>query len=185
MIPDLFVLRHGETIWNVEGRLQGSLDSELTDLGRDQARAQGAILSRVLPEGARAFSSPQGRAVQTGAIALAGSGLKVTQDARLAEVSLGTWQGETLESLAPRVLMEPELLWKLTAPQGERLDDLIARCTAFLDDLSGPAVIVTHGVTSRALRGIALGVAPENWADLAGGQGVVHHLCAGKARVLE
>ncbi|MCB1411303.1 MAG: histidine phosphatase family protein, partial [Rhodobacteraceae bacterium] len=51
-MPPIYILRHGQTVWNLEGRMQGSRDSSLTDLGRAQAARQGAILGRIgLPEG--------------------------------------------------------------------------------------------------------------------------------------
>ena len=77
--------------------------------------------------------------------------------------------------------------WKFDAPRGERLEQMVARVSGVLSDLrglDGPVVIVTHGVTSRVLRCLALGRAPSELAALPGGQGVVHVIEAGTGRVL-
>ena len=175
-IPPLFVLRHGQTEWNVAGRLQSRLDSSLTSKGRTQAAQQGNILARILPQDAVALCSPQGRARETAQIALSGLALEITFDQRLMEVDLGRWQGQYLSDLAHRIDMTPPLLWNFTAPQGEHLDDVIARIQAVLDTLTRPTVIVTHGVTSRVLMGLALNWPEERWADFSDAQGVVHVL---------
>ena len=69
MIPELYLLRHGETEWNVQGRLQGRLDSPLTERGQEQARRQAELLAALPPMAA--WASPAGRAVATARIALA------------------------------------------------------------------------------------------------------------------
>ena len=81
--PTLYILRHGETEWNLANRLQGHFDSPLTDTGRAQAAAQNAILKRCDLAGFSALSSPQGRAVATAELALAGLGMTVATDPRL------------------------------------------------------------------------------------------------------
>jgi probable phosphoglycerate mutase len=182
-LPDLWVLRHGETEWNRQGRFQGALDSDLTDLGRAQSRAMGAALP--IPPGARLFSSPQGRAVATAALAF--PGVAPVLDARLSEIGMGDWSGLTREEIARRWPgPEDEDIFALYArcPGGEAHDALWARVTAFLADLTGPAVIVTHGFTSRFLRAAALGLEPEYAGDMPGGQGVIHHLSQGQARLI-
>jgi len=67
MAAEICLLRHGETEWNVAGRLQGSLDSPLTPLGREQARRLGAVLARRLggDRVPRMQTSPLGRAQET------------------------------------------------------------------------------------------------------------------------
>ena len=92
--PDLFILRHGETEWNLAGRMQGHLDSALTELGREQARRQGRLLSQVVTEACEWFSSPQGRAFNTARIA-APHGQHIEQDMRLKEIGMGDWTGLT------------------------------------------------------------------------------------------
>jgi glucosyl-3-phosphoglycerate phosphatase len=188
-LPPLFVLRHGETVWNREGRLQGQLDSALTPLGHAQAERQGAILARVVPEGAVAISSDSGRARVTAGIALAGKGIEARPDPRLREVALGVWQGLTIAEVKAGW---PDLTagrapedWKFDAPGGERLDALAARVVDVLDGLTGPTILFTHGMTSRVLRCLALGRPLSDLGALPCGQGVVHLIEKGAARLLE
>jgi glucosyl-3-phosphoglycerate phosphatase len=188
-LPPLFVLRHGETVWNREGRLQGQLDSALTPLGRAQAERQGTILRRVLPEGAEAVSSDSGRAIATAAIALGGLGLEARPDPRLREIALGDWQGLTVAEVEagwPELTAgrTPET-WKFDAPGGEELAALAARVGDVLAGLTGPTVVITHGVTSRVLRCLALGRPLSDLTALPCGQGVVHRIEAGAAHLLE
>jgi len=190
-LPELWILRHGETAWNVQGRLQGRLDSPLTGTGRAQARTQREILGEILensrPEGVSALSSPSGRAWRTAEIALAGLGVDLRAEPDLREIDIGRWAGrqigEITATLPPEAARDPHL-WKFTAPGGETLPEMVARLTGLLDRLEGPTVIVTHGVTSRVLRCLALGRPVEEMAKLPGGQGVVHHLQGGAARVI-
>lgn len=179
-LPPLFVLRHGETEWNRESRLQGHLDSPLTPLGRTQAAQQNAILGRLLPDGADAdaITSDSGRAVATCAIAFEGLSLTPRIDPRLREVGLGDWQGLTLDEVAagwPNIVRGRDPLdWKFDAPGGERLHAFEARIRAVLAEIDRPTVIVTHGLTSRLLRCLASGRPAGAMGALAGGQGVVH-----------
>ncbi len=188
-LPELWVLRHGETEWNRAGRLQGQLDSPLTQTGMAQARAQGHILMRFgLPPGTSLVTSPAGRARRTTEIVNEILGLEVQIDTALVEINMGIWQGETVTSLSnaqPGLPIENDPhLWKFEAPEGETLQDMTARVRKALNRLQGPTVIVTHGVTSRLLRCIALGLNPEALSSLPGGQGIVHHVKDVKASVL-
>ncbi|MDG4650395.1 histidine phosphatase family protein [Roseibacterium sp. SDUM158017] len=187
-LPALFVLRHGETEWNVAGRLQGHLDSPLTALGRVQAARQNAILREVLPEGAEALVSDSGRSVETARIALAGLDLPVRSDPRLREVALGRWQGLTLAEIEAGwgglIAERDPFEWKFDAPGGETLRALADRAASVLAEIARPTVVVTHGLTSRVLRCLALGHPPEALASLPGGQGVVHVIEGRVARTL-
>lgn len=181
-LPPIYVLRHGETEWNVAGRLQGRADSALTARGRAQAVTLGALLAPVLAAGARLWTSPAPRAATTAALAFPGQA--ATPDPRLLEIDLGAWTGRAIAGIAPRDAGADPHGWKFAAPGGEDRAAMAARCAAFLGDLSGPSVIVTHGVTSRMLRCLALGLGPEALGRVPGGQGVVHVVEAGRARVL-
>jgi broad specificity phosphatase PhoE len=185
--PELFIIRHGETHWNREGRFQGALDSALTDLGRAQAVAMGRTLAaRGQPApGVRLYCSPQGRAMATAALAFPGHA--VTPDSRLAEIGMGAWSGLTREEIALRWPgPDDEDVFDLYArcPGGESQDALWDRVAAFLGALAGPAIIVTHGFTSRFLRACALGLTPDQAGEMPGGQGVIHHLRGGTAALI-
>lgn len=178
--PPLYILRHGETEWNLNGRLQGRFDSELTQNGVAQARMQHAILLRENLTGFAAISSPQGRARRTAEIALEGLIAPIETDAALSEVGLGDWAGqERTKMMAESGAADGFALYDL-APGGEGLAALRLRCEAFLKRLSQPSVLVTHGITSRMLRLILAGKPNARLRSIEGGQGVVFHLEEGK-----
>ncbi len=177
--PDLYVIRHGQTEWNVAGRYQGQQDSPLTAIGRAQAQA---VAGLVPTTGVQAFTSPLGRAKATAALVFQGTKRTAQEDTRLREVAFGDWEGLSWDDVAARwpdraALAEQEpFLWHFQAPGGETLADVSARMQAFLDDLTGPAVVITHGVSGKVLRGLWLGLTEYDIAGLPGGQGVVFHL---------
>lgn len=174
--PPLFILRHGETLWNTELRLQGGRDSPLTARGRAQARAMGLALRQVLAgEGLAAttvdlVASPLGRTRETAAIVGAALGMPEApwrSDARLAELRYGDWEGlrvREIDGLAPGAMAR----WRadphdFTPPGGETHAELSARTRSFLDEAlraARPLVIVGHGVSGATLRGLYLGLTP-------------------------
>ncbi|NNK79304.1 MAG: histidine phosphatase family protein [Litoreibacter sp.] len=189
--PELFLLRHGETEWNLERRLQGQLDSPLTEQGILQARQQAEILSGLsLPADLRAFCSPLGRARQTAEIALGPLGLNPDLEPGLSEVGLGLWQGVCWDDIARRwpklyAASDNFFLRSLAAPGGESHAAILERLLQFLGRLSGPAVIVSHGVVLNVLRGLACDLHLEEQAQLTQAQGVVFHIADGKETMLE
>ncbi|MEY8829068.1 histidine phosphatase family protein [Sedimentitalea sp. XS_ASV28] len=185
--PEFLILRHGETEWNREGRMQGGLDSALTEVGRDQARRQNEILQAFGVSGWSWFASPQGRAMSTARIAAEGLSSDIVPDTRLREIGVGEWTGllrSEIAQRAPYLFETGDLDWYDHAPGGEGLIALERRARAFLRDLDGPAVIVTHGITSRVIRCVAQGLPAEAFDTLGGGQGVVYHIRDGESRLL-
>ncbi|MEM1374528.1 MAG: histidine phosphatase family protein [Pseudomonadota bacterium] len=178
--PELYILRHGQTTWNAEGRLQGALNSPLTDLGKRQAEAQLSILASRDLSACEAIVSPQGRAVETAGIAVAPLVERFRIDERIREIEVGDWSGRQRDTLGvpynAHDLPGETLALYEAAPGGEGLEALERRCRRFLEDLAGPAVLVTHGITGRMLRALWLGLGQAGLGDLPGGQGVVFHL---------
>ncbi len=178
--PKLFVLRHGETEWNAAGRFQGALNSPLTETGKGQAQRQAELLSGIDLTGVNVCVSPQLRAIETAVLAVGPHVSHMRTDDRLREIEVGDWTGAVKADLKiePGPVTEdvPDGALGLYAyaPGGEGFAALRARCTAFLDDLTGPTVCVTHGITSRMLRTVAMGRPTATLADLPGGQGVIH-----------
>ena len=161
--PTLYLLRHGETEFNVEGRYQGQRDSPLTGRGRDQARRHGALLKTLIvePEAWRVVASPLGRAMATARIVCAALGLPedaIETDARLKEMAFGEWEGLTPAEIQAR---HPEAWaarcadrWHHLRPGGESYALLAARVGGFLRDAQGNAIVVGHGGAGRVLRGL-------------------------------
>lgn len=180
MMPDLWVMRHGETEWNVAGRLQGRSDSALTARGRAQAARQAQLIAAI---DASRFSSPQGRARDSARIVFAGQ--PFATDPRLAEICIGDWTGRSAAELraeAPDAFTGPRLNWYDQAPGGERFAGLRARVRAFLAELGEPAIIVTHGITLRMIRAELTG--EDIHSDTTFDQGAVHLIREGRASIL-
>lgn len=182
--PPFLILRHGETAWNASGRLQGHHNSDLTARGIAQACAQHALLAGCDLTGYRAISSPQGRALRTAEIALQGLGPKIETDPALAEIGLGSWAGEDRAALMARTGAPDGFALYELAPGGEGFDALHARCTAFLATLESPAVLVTHGITSRMLQLVLTGRPAREVRDIGGGQGMVWRVAEGHQQPL-
>jgi len=185
--PTIYYIRHGETAWNALGRLQGTQDIPLNDLGRRQATAAGAILADLLTRDGRDqaqlsfVASPLGRARAT--MELVRGVLDIPRhdyaiDARLREIAYGTWEGSTLTEAqrADPVLFAKRQAekWTVPAPGGESYVDVERRMRDWYDALRGDTVAVAHGGSARALM-VALGIETQQSAsDLYVEQGVVY-----------
>ncbi|WP_081686802.1 histidine phosphatase family protein [Chitinilyticum litopenaei] len=162
MSHTIYLLRHGQTDYNRERRLQGHCDSPLTALGESQARAMGATLRAEIGDPAhwRVLASPLGRARQTAALVCAELGLpagSVQSDERLIEVAFGAWEMlevEALHSRHPQLAHQPD--WHFQAPGCEPYPAVLARIKAWLADTSLPPklIVVAHGLLGRILRGV-------------------------------
>ena len=181
--PEILVLRHGQTEWNAAGRLQGHLDSPLTEIGVRQAQRQNETLLDYDLDGFRFITSPQGRARKTAQLALAGIVAEIETSEELKEINMGHWSGITRAEIAAERKIRLQDLGELQiydwTPGGETITQLFARCAKFLVQLTGPAVLVTHGMTSLCLRLCALGWGLDRLADLPREQGVVYRVKAG------
>jgi probable phosphoglycerate mutase len=173
----IYLLRHGETVWNRAGRAQGRGDSPLTWQGVDQARAYAHWLSRALPEGARVemHSSPLFRAWQTACIVADGIGhdtgcLRIS--ALLAELDCGEWEGLTAAEMeerdAARFARRREDPWATGPPGGESRSQVYERARRWLaeEPRGSVSVVVAHGIVSRVLRGAYLGLEPQAILEL-------------------
>ncbi|MEL0436392.1 histidine phosphatase family protein [Phycobacter sp. K97] len=186
--PKIWLLRHGETEWNAERRVQGQLESRLSERGLGHARRQAELMAPVLAaENPPCFVSPLGRAQQTAEIALAGRGF--VTDARLAEVHAGIFQGHRLADLKQadpayfeRYVTPLDMFCE--APGGEGYGPFRARTLDFLKTLTGPSVVVAHGLLGQVMRGIVCGLSRAEMAQLENGQGCVYVLENGSETVL-
>ncbi|NIX75584.1 histidine phosphatase family protein [Microvirga terricola] len=163
-MPPLYFLRHGETEWNRAGRLQGHLDSPLTEKGRNQAALMASILLRELgPRPAlRLVSSPLGRARQTAGFVSEALGLSLETDPQLAELTMGSWDGLTrpeVEARWPgRLTGATDHDWYFRSPDGETVDEARKRASAWLQSVTQPTIAVAHGFFGKILRGVYAGL---------------------------
>lgn len=185
--PVIYYIRHGETSWNALGRLQGTRDIALNDLGTKQAVHAGHVLGDLLERDGRDktalpyVASPLSRARMTmellrGAMRLAPEGYAL--DDRLREIGYGVWEGSTLAEMEAA---DPELYakrltakWTMAPKGGETYAEVQTRMRAWYDSVRTDTVAVAHGGTARALM-VALGIeTPQSAADLAIEQGAVY-----------
>ena len=177
----LVMLRHGQTEFNAGSRMQGQLDTELSDLGRDQAVAAAEVLAKRQP--LLIVSSDLRRALDTAVVLGERSGLPVVVDTRLRETHLGDWQGMThleVDAAAPgaRLAWRNDATW---APHGgeSRVDvaargmpviaELVAEQTEWgADEPERPVVLVAHGGLIAALTAAMLKLPVDNWPALGG-----------------
>jgi len=147
----ILAIRHGETDWNRDTRIQGQLDIPLNERGRAQARRLAAALAG--EPLAAVYASDLARAWETAA-ALQGLGAPIHADARLRERSFGRFEGQTWDEIARR-WPEQSLRWRRRDPDfaaegGESLSRFYARCTGAVRELAqahpGQTIaIVAHG----------------------------------------
>jgi probable phosphoglycerate mutase len=181
----LVLLRHGQTAYNAGSRMQGQLDTELSDLGRDQAAAAAEVLAKRQP--LVIVSSDLRRALDTAVALGERCGQPVLVDTRLRETHLGDWQAMThleVDAAAPgaRLAWREDARW---APHGgeSRVDvaarslpvvaEVVAAQTEWGSDQVGdepdrPVVLVAHGGLIAALTAALLALPVDNWPVLGG-----------------
>lgn len=140
-MPRLFIVRHGESAWNAEKRLQGQADPPLSDLGREQARA--LRLPRM-----PAVGSDLSRARETAALA-GFSG--VPTDPRWRERGLGEWEGHIEGEVASREDLARFRSGDLVPPGAESWETFQARVSEAAAELTEDCLVFTHGGCARAL----------------------------------
>ena len=159
-MPDIVLVRHGETEWALSGQHTGVTDIDLTEAGRQAARSLGETLkARTF---VAVFTSPRRRARDTCALAGLGDGARVVED--LAEWDYGEYEGMTTPHI--REQSPGWLLWRDGAPGGETAAEVGARADRVLKDLArldGDAAVFSHGHFLRVLA--------VRWLDLAPGDG--------------
>ena len=171
MLPPLIFLRHGETDWNVEGRLQGQRDIPLNDNGRRQAKRNGTAIAVAMPDmkGFDFVASPLVRSRETMEIARLAMGLDPSAyhlDDRLREITFGDWEGfvmDDLRSKHPELVAERERdKWRFLPPNGESYALLLERVKEWVATIERPTFAVSHGGVGRVIRTHLLGVDPRD-----------------------
>lgn len=197
MDSTIYLIRHGETVWNRTGRLQGHLDAPLTHAGLAQAHAIGRDLRQVL--GGADFlmtASPLGRTRQTAAIIAEHLGLDfdaIVLDDRLKEITLGDHDGyggwdkidRDHPELAEQRRRDP---WNFQHPNGESTQMVQDRLRPVLEHLKatpGIHVMIAHGVVNKVFRGLYLGLSKEETFALDRPQNAYFRLTGGTEARLE
>jgi probable phosphoglycerate mutase len=165
--------RHGETDYNASGRMQGHLDSHLTEVGWNQARFAVPALARFSPD--LIVASDLRRATDTATVFSEASGVPLRIDKRLRETNLGQWQGKTsaeIDAIWPGVRHQWQVDATIAPPDGETRVEVAARAVEVVADLDNgaeeTAVLCAHGGLITAATGRLLDLPIANWSQLGG-----------------
>lgn len=158
---ELYIVRHGETEWNKEKRLQGSTDIPLSEAGRHLARLSGEALSDTPFD--RIYSSPLNRAYETACLFRGDQKVDIIRDDRLRELCFGDYEGQNMSMLLAdetdtfRYFFKQPHLYR-SPKNGESLEHLCERAAEFMEEVILPlqeqctrVMIVAHGAMNKAL----------------------------------
>ena len=154
-VKPVLVARHGETTWNLAGRYQGRLESELSELGKRQAAALAEAIANENPKIERIVSSPLLRCRTTAEFVAERIGVPLETDARLIEIGHGDWEGRLRDDIMRE---EPHnwYLWKnkptqITFSQGDSMQKVAERWLEFSSEpVKAPTLVVTHDAVVRS-----------------------------------
>lgn len=163
MMAKLVLIRHGESIWNLENRFTGWVDVDLTEKGKEEAKSAGTKIKSIRFD--KAYTSVLKRAIETLSIALESAGqteLPVVKDQAINERHYGDLQGKNKAETA-KIYGEAQVhVWRrsydVPPPNGESLKDTAARTLPYFknvilpDVLAGKNIVVSaHGNSLRAI----------------------------------
>ena len=167
----IFIARHGETVFNAAGRMQGQsqVHTPLTRTGVAQAEEMGRAMTKWLGtrQSLSLWSSSAGRAQQTMAIIadhIEADFFDVHIDPRLEEIDVGEWSGRSYADIIAdqgEIMDREQGLFSVKPPNGEWYDDIAARLKDWMADTAqerGDRLIIMHGISSRVLRGLQRGM---------------------------
>ena len=158
---ELYIIRHGETVWNKEHRLQGRTNIPLSEYGRELAVRTGEALKNVKFD--RIYSSPLDRAYETALLIRGDRDIPIEKDERIIELNFGGYEGRVMEELKEDT--STTFQYFFAQPEhyqpdenGETLKHLIERAADFMKDKIEPyenqwerVMIVAHGAMNKAL----------------------------------
>ncbi len=187
MSQTIYLLRHGETEYNTQGRYQGELDSPLTEVGIHQVQQNALMLKSLIgdPNDWKIVSSPLGRALQSTEVICKTIGYdfkNVEKENRLTEVAVGQWAGLTtkeIESSWPNLFNNTDMYsWYFNAPNGETYDSVVSRLSTWLKEIQHvpKVIVISHGLTGRILRGVFADLKKEDALKLEVSQDVFFKL---------
>jgi probable phosphoglycerate mutase len=160
---EIYIVRHGETLWNKDKRLQGSVDIELSDYGRQLAKETGYALTGTTIN--LIYSSPLKRAYETATLIRGDRKIDIITDERLKELSFGCFEGQNFSELIKDEALTFKYFFKkphlyVPADDAETLEHLIERAGDFMKTVIEPlakeknperVMIVAHGALNKAI----------------------------------
>lgn len=181
-MKELYFIRHGQTEWNAIRRMQGQWNSDLTELGREQADINGRFLTTLGID--YLVASPLDRTRQTADIINQHLELDINYDGRIMEWHCGDWSGELWDDVSIKWPKEfaawQEDQFNYPGPNGENYPDMIKRTSPFLDEVFASQhsriAIVSHGMIGRVMVSILLGHSPEEMFHFGQSNDTIFHL---------
>lgn len=156
---ELYIVRHGKTVWNKDNRLQGTHDIDLTEEGKDAAQKLGEALKNISFD--VIYSSPLKRAFETANLIFKNREIKIITDERLTEIDFGFWEGKTYEELegsdhpSRNFFKNPG---QYQPKDGETLQSLCERTKNFIQEVienqygsASRLMIVAHGALNKGI----------------------------------
>ncbi len=157
----IILIRHGETIWNREGRFQGRLNSPLTKKGKNQAKENGKKLKDIVSKDIKIFSSPLGRAKETAYIISDELGIsrdKIIFDNRIIEFDYGIFEGKKrIDVMNSKEFKDREAnKWYYKIENGESYEIVSHRVKSFLESIrdEDEVIVIAHEMVNRTIRGL-------------------------------
>ncbi|MBD7915585.1 histidine phosphatase family protein [Clostridium sp. Sa3CUN1] len=156
----LFFIRHGQTDWNLQGKIQGSYDSELNNTGIKQAIELSEVLLKLNYKFSRIYTSPQKRALKTAKILSEYSNIEYIPIDDLKEINMGEWEGLSWKEVEENYPTEYKK-WLLNrqytrTPNGESYDDMLKRVliaiNQIIDENSDNVVVISHSAIIMGLQ---------------------------------
>ena len=188
----LILVRHGESVWNRAGRIQGQVNSPLTDLGINQAKAISDHLSGILlNQELEIYTSPLDRAIQTAEIIAQGidhPSSKIIIEERLNDFNVGEISGTFGWDKVAEIFPEQAQL-RLQDPMrfhpsgGESGAEFEARLRSLLEDLMDDGALklmVSHGIVNKFIRGILKNLSGKEMVQLGESQNTIYRLEEGE-----
>ena len=161
-MTEMWLVRHGQTDWNLRGIYQGQSDIPLNETGIAQARELAASLSGTRFDAI--YSSDLSRAVHTASLIAEVLGLPVNTDPRLREINQGVWEGQTIEAVRekyrPDFSRNPKYISTPRAEGAESLEQVVRRMVAAANEYhnkhnDGRLLLSTHGLSAAALYAVS------------------------------
>ena len=193
----LILVRHGESEWNRAGRIQGQINSPLTDLGINQAKAIREYLSGILlNQQLEIYTSPLDRALQTAEIIAQGieyPSRKIIIEERLNDFNVGEISGTFGWDKVAEIFPEQAQL-RLQDPMrfhpsgGESGAEFEARLRSLLEDLMDDGTLklmVSHGIVNKFIRGILKNLSGKEMVELGESQNTIYRLEQGEEKEIK
>ncbi|MEG2354137.1 MAG: histidine phosphatase family protein [Clostridium sp.] len=166
----IYLVRHGETKWNLEKRMQGSYDSDLTDNGISEARILGEALKDV--DFTAVYASPLGRAANTAKYIKKDRNIDIIYKDELKEMNFGIFEGKYYEEIEKNYAVDWDNFWNkphlYKAIEGEEYLELIHRARSILSEIiknhrDGKILVVTHTALIKAIYYVVKDLSLENF----------------------